>query len=111
MFKTWFWSAAAIFVVIGASVARPPPDPDARSHAWFESLIDPDTMIPCCGEADCWIVDARVAVDHHEALVRGVWLAVPDDKIVHRSDNPTGQAVLCWSPNFGIMCFVPGPGA
>lgn len=111
MFRTWFWSAAAILVVISTGVARPPPNPDASLHTWFESLIDPDTMLPCCGEADCRIVDARVTVDHHEALVRGVWLSVPEDKIVHRADNPTGQAILCWSPSFGILCFVPGPGA
>jgi hypothetical protein len=51
-----------------------------------------------------------MAVDHHEAFVQGAWLPVPEEKIVHRRDNPTGQAILCWHPDLGIMCFVPGPG-
>lgn len=111
MFGKSFLGVAAGLLVVGTSVARPPPDPDPRLGAWFQSLIDPDTMLPCCGEADCRVVDARVASGHHEAFVRGAWLSVPEEKIVYRADNPTGQAILCWSPDFGIMCFIPGPGA
>lgn len=36
-------------------------------------------------------------------------MAVPADKILHRYDNPTGRAVVCWTPALGIMCFVEGP--
>lgn len=111
MFGKSFWLVAASLLVVGTSVARPPPNPDSSWSPWFESLIDQETMLPCCGEADCRVVDARVAFNHHEALVQGAWLPVPEDKIVHRADNPTGRAILCWSPDFGIMCFIPGPGA
>ncbi len=104
------WIVAAIACMACPSVARPPPNPDPRLSAWFESLIDQDTMLPCCGEADCRAVEARVAVGHHEAFVEGAWQPVPEEKIVHRVDNPTGHAILCWSLDFGIMCFVPGPG-
>ena len=31
---------------------------------------------------------------------------MPPDKILQRTDNPTGRAVVCWTPQRGIMCFV-----
>ena len=48
----------------------------------------------------------RIKADHYEALVGGSWLAVPPDKILQRTDNPTGRAIVCWTPQRGIMCFV-----
>ena len=43
---------------------------------------------------------------HLEALIDGHWLVVPSEKILQRADNPTGHAVVCWTPTLGIMCFV-----
>ncbi len=51
MSRKSFWGLAATLLIIGTSVARPPADPDPRWHAWFESLIDQDTMLPCCSDA------------------------------------------------------------
>jgi len=28
------------------------------------------------------------------------------DKILQRTDNPTGHAVVCWTPQRGIVCFI-----
>ena len=110
MFGKMFWSVVGTACIVGPGAALPPPNPDPRLRAWFESLIDQESMLPCCGEADCRAVEARVAVDHHEAFVRGAWLRIPVEKVVHRTDNPTGGAILCWSPALGVLCFVPGPG-
>jgi hypothetical protein len=99
----------ALCVTAGPLLAKPPPGATANS-LWFESLEDPETTLSCCDEADCRVVDDRIAGDHYEVLVRGAWIAVPAGKMLHRTDNPTGRAVLCWSPAFGIMCFVPGLG-
>jgi len=34
-------------------------------------------------------------------------MEVPDDEILWRRDNPTGDAVACYQPILGILCFVP----
>jgi hypothetical protein len=39
-------------------------------------------------------------------LIGEAWFAVPADKILQRTDNPTGRAVVCWTPQRGILCFV-----
>lgn len=41
-------------------------------------------------------------------MVGDQWLIVPAEKILNRSDNPTGRAVVCWTPASGILCFVHG---
>ena len=41
-----------------------------------------------------------------EALIGEAWFVVPSDKVLQRTDNPTGRAVVCWTPQRGIVCFV-----
>jgi hypothetical protein len=106
----WLTGLTAVLFATASGFAKPPPNPDPSLSPWFEGLIDPETALSCCAETDCRAVDARIARDHHEVLIDGAWVAIPEGKIVRRTDNPTGRAVLCWSPAMGIMCFVPGPG-
>jgi hypothetical protein len=42
-------------------------------------------------------------------MIEGRWLPIPPDKILDRTDNPTGRAVVCYTPTLGIMCFIRGP--
>ena len=46
--------------------------------------------------------------------VTEILIEIPETKII-RTDNPTGRAVLCWSPDYekfdGVFCFVPYLGA
>jgi hypothetical protein len=35
-------------------------------------------------------------------------MTVPPRRILQRADNPVGRAVVCWTPQRGIMCFVRG---
>ena len=53
----------------------------------------------------------RLVVDMIECLraVWGTWREVPDNAVLERRDNPTGRAVACWTPQAGVMCFVPPP--
>jgi hypothetical protein len=44
-------------------------------------------------------------------MINGKWLEVLADKVIHRSENPTGRTVVCWTPVHGILCFIPGPEA
>ncbi len=41
-------------------------------------------------------------------LIEGQWLPVPREKVLNRSDNPTGRAVVCWTRILGILCFIRG---
>lgn len=104
-------AGVAFVCLAGSAEGRPPANPDPSFSAWFQSLDDPETTLPCCDEADCRPVEDRIATDHYEVLISGAWTAVPDGKIIRRHDNPTGRAILCYSKALGIMCFVPGPGA
>ena len=89
--------------------AAPPPDADPALAPWFRGLQAPDTGRSCCSVADCRPMEVRTRGDHYEVLIEGQWLVVPPEKVLNRSDNPTGRAVVCWTPAFGIMCFVHGP--
>lgn len=92
-----------------SAAAAPPPNADPSMAPWFNSLRQPWTNALCCSLADCRPVDSRINGDHYEAWIEGQWRRVPDQLILDRSDNPTGRAVACWTPQVGILCFVKGP--
>jgi hypothetical protein len=97
---------ALLLLLAGSAVAAPPQNADPALAPWFRSLLQPGTAISCCSLADCRPTEYRIKADHYEALVGGNWVAVPPDKILQRTDNPTGHAIVCWTPLRGIMCFV-----
>ena len=99
-----FFLAALLLPVV--AVAQPPPDADPALAPWFRSLLVPGTNISCCSVTDCRATEYRIEADHYEALIGGKWFVVPPDKILQRTDNPTGRAVVCWTPQHGILCFV-----
>jgi hypothetical protein len=97
---------AAALLLAASAAAAPPQNADPTLAPWFRSLLQPGTAISCCSLADCRPTEYRIKTDHYEALVGGRWVAVPPDKILQRTDNPTGHAIVCWTPQRGIMCFV-----
>ena len=99
-----FLAAALLFSP--AAGAQPPADADPALGPWFRSLLVPGTSISCCSVTDCRATEYRIEADHYEALIGGSWQVVPPDKILQRTDNPTGHAVVCWTPQRGILCFV-----
>ena len=98
-------SAGALLIAAGA-LAEPPEGSDYRLAPWYQSLRQPGTGTSCCSLADCRTTDYRTEGDNYLALINDKWLVVPPDKILERADNPTGRAVVCWTPARGIMCFV-----
>jgi hypothetical protein len=100
---------AGLFVAGLPALAAPPPDADPNLAPWFRGLHVPGTGTSCCSIADCRPVESRIVGDHYEVFVDGKWLRVPPDLILERADNPTGRAVVCWTPTAGILCFVRGP--
>ena len=107
MFRVFLGLALAFCTT--AAFARPPEHADPALAPWFHSLLQPGTGISCCSEADCRRTDYRIKDDHYEALINGEWKTVPSRAVLKRMDNPTGQAVVCYTPTLGIMCFVRGP--
>jgi hypothetical protein len=101
---------AVIFCLFaGIAAANPPEGADGSMAPWFQSLQQPGTGMSCCSVADCRPTDFRSSGNHYEAMVNGEWHEVLADKVIHRAENPTGRAIVCWTPVHGILCFVPGP--
>jgi hypothetical protein len=101
--------SAYFCLIAGSAVARPPPNADMSLAPWFQGLRQPGTGISCCSMADCRQTDFRIAGSHYQALVDNEWREVPPETVLERADNPTGRAVVCYTPTRGIMCFIRGP--
>ena len=86
--------------------AAPPDTADPALAPWFQSLKQPGTRVGCCSVADCRPVDSRIVGDHYEALIGGRWTEVPPERVLEHEPNPVGRAVACWTPQYGILCFV-----
>lgn len=96
------------FVLLAGTVvalAKPPNEADPALRPWFQSLKQPGTGVSCCDLTDCRIVHATIKKGHWVVDMKDQEIIVPDDKIL-RTDNPTGESVLCWSPANGVLCFV-----
>lgn len=98
--------ACVLVLTAVAARAKPPKNADPALAPWFQSLHQPGTGISCCALADCRQVDYRIGTNGYEALVGSRWVAVPNDKVLQRTDNPTGRGVLCRTPGGEILCFV-----
>ena len=96
----------ALLFCNATAYAAPPEHVDYALAPWFQSLRQPGSGASCCSIADCRTTDYRTDGDGYEALIDNRWMVVPADKILQRTDNPTGRAVVCWTPQRGIMCFV-----
>lgn len=101
--------SAIAALVVPPAWAAPPPNPDPKLAPWYNSLRAPFTEALCCSIADCRPTMSRIRGGHYEAFIEGQWRTVPDDRVLNRTDNPTGHAVACWTPQAGIMCFVKAP--
>lgn len=96
--------------------ALPPDNADPSLTPWFKSLKQPGTGAECCSIADCRTAEVRrdsqgyeVKIDQKWHVSTIFWLRVPAERILDEHSNPTGRAVLCYTPEAGILCFVPPP--
>ncbi len=108
-----------VFLLVMASgapaLAAPPEHPNPALRDWYEGLREPQHGYGCCGVADCRTTQARrgprgweVLIDERFRASTTFWIPVPSEKILS-GDNPTGQAVACYAPEAGLICFVPAP--
>lgn len=123
---------AAILFTPASLRSEPPSGADRNSplSKWFRTLNIPDSNPPisCCDDSDCRVVPAKFEdgkwfaflshQTHKDAPSPGIWIPIPEFRIVQDKQHPSGSAVLCWmstGPNsarlgVGTLCFVP-PGA
>jgi hypothetical protein len=111
--------AALVFGYCAPALAAPPDDADPAHAPWFRSLRVPKTNQSCCNLADCRPVKYRVLGDHFQAYIGpdfprwsnapNAWVDVPNESVLHRPDNPTGEGVACWFQG-QVVCFIEGPG-
>lgn len=106
----------AIALSVAPVRALPPDNADPSLAPWFKSLKQPGTGAECCAISDCRSVEVRrvgqgydVKIDHKWHVSSTFWLRVPAERILDEHRNPTGGAVLCYTPEAGILCFVPPP--
>lgn len=102
-------ACAAMGIFAAAAEAHPPAGADMSLAPWFQSLRQPGTGMSCCSIADCRPTDFRIRNGQYQAMIGGEWRPVPPSAVLRRTDNPTGRAVVCYTPYFGIMCFIRGP--
>jgi hypothetical protein len=108
--------ATLLFLCTGTA-AHPP---GAEFADWFRSLKEPNTEgmmdsgTSCCSpERDCQTTDYEAdAGGRYWITVEGERIPVPLDKILQRTDNPTGRGVACLRHYDGhpiVRCFVRAP--
>jgi len=102
-------TAATVSVFGPLAFAAPPDNADSALSRWFESLRQPGTGMPCCSIADCRVTDSRSLSNSYQALIENRWRDIPSDRVLDYMPNPTGRAVVCYSPLNGILCFVRPP--
>ncbi len=100
--------------------AAPPAGADPELAPWFRSLRQPQTNLSCCDRSDCRTVRYRIVDGRFQAFIGSefarwqnpphTWVDVPENSVLHRHDNPTGEGVACWA-GAQIICFVEGTGA
>jgi hypothetical protein len=99
--------------------AEPPEGADMSLAPWFKSLRQPRTNQSCCDMSDCRRVQYRTAGDHFQAFIGSefprwsnapfAWVDVPNENVLHRRDNPTGEGIACWFQG-QVLCFIEGDG-
>lgn len=114
--RTFVTGTMAIALSVAPVRALPPDNADPSLAPWFKSLKQPGTGAECCAISDCRSVEVRrvgqgydVKIDHKWHVSSTFWLRVPAERILDEHRNPTGGAVLCYTPEAGILCFVPPP--
>jgi hypothetical protein len=109
---------SVVLLLSSGSTAHQPGDEFA---GWFQSLKVPGIERPlnpadasCCSpERDCQTTDYGAdAAGRYWIKAEGERIQVPPDKILQRTDNPTGHAVACLRHFNGhpiVRCFIRPP--
>lgn len=101
------------------AVAAPPTDADMSLAPWYRSLHIPGKLTLCCDASDCRHYPVTSDGSHYWVYYEKQWRKVPRTAVLDRTDNPTGDYVVCiqrerWTngaPDGPIInCLVRAPG-
>jgi hypothetical protein len=101
------------------AVAAPPTDADISMAPWYRSLHIPETGGLCCDMSDCRHYPVTSDGTRYWVYFEQQWREVPRAAVLDRTDNPTGDYVVCiqrdhWTsgqPDGPIInCLVRAPG-
>ena len=116
-------SVAALFA--SALTAAALPAGASERGDWFKSLLQPGTGKPCCDASDCIRTDADWRDNSWWVEMKGHWVPVPPDVVIHNIKSIDGSAYVCAAVmpmgfarplpaeteiqilRDGIFCFVP----
>lgn len=117
--------AVVLTLLAGAALARDNgrwADRDPRIRAWYDSLMQPDREISCCGKADAYYADtyvikngqliATITDSRGNSIPVGTQIVVPPNKI-NKDANIVGHVVIFLGGRAEapiVYCFVPGTG-
>ena len=107
MNKKWLclgYAAGGVLQMAGAGAA-PPPDAaqNPASHAWFETLRQSGSHLPCCSISNCRYTSFKEIGGHFQVEVDGWTYAVPNVAILYGYDNVTEHAIVCYNyTSFGV---------
>ena len=118
-FRSWGRLAIIVPLLFLSTIVTAHP-PEAEFAGWFHSLKEPSTEtgsghgVPCCSPArDCQMTDYETdAEGGYWITVEGERIQVPPEKVLQRTDNPTGRGVACMRHHDGhpvVRCFVRAP--
>lgn len=111
------WSMVLVVGLLSAlhlARAEHPMQDQAIHEKFYSTWQRPDDrQYSCCGEHDCYPVEAKLEggtwfFKHRET---GNWLPVPVEKIETERDNPDGRNHVCANSEGFVFCFIPGGGA
>jgi hypothetical protein len=68
-------------------------------QSFYNTLQRPDGKGSCCNLTDCRPTSGRSVNGHYEIKVNGIWISVPQTKIIRRS-APDGGYHVCAPYNF-----------
>lgn len=99
-------------VGIGIAKAQHPSQDQAIHDLFYSTWMRPDDRTKsCCGEQDCYPVEARMSDGQWFFKQRhtGIWQPVPQERVETDRDNPDGRNHVC-EANGQVYCFIAGSG-
>jgi hypothetical protein len=111
-----FAAVVTVFCPLKARAQTPHDAGHAQHHDVYKTWMQPGGFASCCDAkktvdgvttGDCYPTQARLVQGHWVALRDdGVWVDIPDDKIIRERNPGSEDAHLCF--NYGqVLCFVP----
>ena len=115
----WIMAALGVLAIMAFAPKARAQDHHPLHKDFYHHWRAPDNPATSCCNArietdgrevgDCEPTQARIVGGNWQAWVRqwGVWLPIPEVKILREKNPNIFDGHLCWTPDRGVICFVP----